>query len=78
MFDDALGAGAADRLEAGERVLGCGQVAQALGEDDGVFDGQGGVLAGGGVEAWAGSPMTIMRSLCQADRWGRSGWGWPC
>src|SRR6185369_8037050 len=48
LFDDAFDAGAAERLEAGERHFGGGQVAQALGEDDGVFDGQGGALAGGG------------------------------
>jgi len=70
LFDDAFDAGAAERLEAGERHFGGGQVAQALGEDDGVFDGQGGALAGGGGGGVAASPMTIMRPLCQNGRWG--------
>src|SRR5262249_42226465 len=47
-FDDVLDTGPAGCLEGGERRLGAGLVAQALGEHDRVFDGQGGALARGG------------------------------
>jgi hypothetical protein len=46
-LDDALHPGAAQGLEAGERLLGIGQVAQALGQHHGVLDGQRGPLPGG-------------------------------
>src|SRR5262249_34395318 len=53
-FDDALDTGPAGCLEGGERRLGAGLVAQALGEHDRVFDGQGGALARGGGGARGG------------------------
>jgi len=52
-------------------------VAQALGQHNGVLDGQRHAWPRGGVEgetACAASPMMTMRSLCQAGMGGRSYW----